>query len=229
MAIFKSPFISHASGSVGGMTFSHNRGGMYLRRRAMPTNPNTPQQQAVRAAFAQLSILWQDVLTPVERAAWETYADNVPLKNAQGDNIFVTGLNMYIRSNVSRLTNALARVDTAPVVFNLGEYTAPSFLIDTANDELDTTFDNTDAWANEDGSGLIIYGSAPNDPTISYFKGPYRLIGRVDGDSVVPPVSPVTSPLGHVIAIGQRAFFRTVVSRADGRLSYPFLGNADAA
>lgn len=226
--IFKSPIISQGSGSIAGLTLSRNRGGMYFRGRAIPVNPATALQVAVRNILAQLSILWQDTLTAAQRIAWETYADNVPLKNRLGENIFVTGLNMYIRSNVPRLQAASTRIDAAPAIFNLGAFTDPTFVIDTANDEVDVSFDNTDEWANEDDSHLLVFGSAPKDPTINYFRGPYRLLGSIDGDSVTAPTSPAALALGHVATAGQRFFFRVVASRADGRLSYGFRGTADA-
>lgn len=227
--IFKSPLISQGSGSIAGITFSRNRGGMYVRARAIPTNPATALQVAVRGFLAQLAILWQDTLTAAQRIAWETYADNVPLKNSLGENIFATGLNHYIRSNVPRLQSAMPRVDAAPAIFNRGEFTGPTLAIDTVSDEVDVTFTDTDAWANEDDSALIVFGSAPKDPTINYFRGPYRALGLIEGDSITPPTSPAAIACGHVITAGQRLFFRVVATRADGRLSYDFRGSADAA
>lgn len=227
--IFKSAIITQGSGSIGGMTFSHNRGGPYIRARATPTNPNTVYQQAVRAAMSQLSVLWQTILTAPQRTAWAAYAENVPVKNALGDNIFLTALNHYIRSNVPRIQTALPRVDDAPVIFNLGPYTQPSFAIDAASDEVDVSFTDTDEWANEDDAAMIVYGSIPKDETINYFKGPYRFLDNIDGDGVTAPTSPAAIALTQAIVAGQRNFFRIVVSRADGRLSADFRGQGDAA
>lgn len=227
--LFTSPVIASGSGSIAGMTFSRNKGGNYLRARAIPTNPNSSLQQAVRSAMSQLSVLWQDTLTAAQRLAWKTYAENVPLLNPLGQSRTVTALNMYIRSNVPRLQASLARVDDAPTTFNLGDYTSPSFAIDTANDEVDVTFDNTDGWANEDDSSMLVFGSVPNDPTIDYFKGPYQFLATIDGDSVTPPTSPAAIALPAAIVAGQRNFFRVIVSRADGRLSSDFRGSSDAA
>ena len=226
---FKSIIITQASGSVAGITFSRNRSGAYVRQRAMPTNPNSPQQQAVRAALSQLSILWQDTLTPAERTAWQTYADNVPVTDRIGESIFLTGLNHYIRSNVGRLQAVQPRVDAAPVIFNLGDFTAPGFELDQASAEVDVTFTDTDEWANEDDAAMFIFGSVAKDPTINFFKGPYRLLGSIEGDSITPPTAPAAITVNGAIAVGQRMFFRAIVSRADGRLSSDFLGQADAA
>ena len=109
--LFKSALITQASGSIGGMTASRNKGGAYFRARALPTNPNTPEQQAVRGYLGTLANLWTNVLTPANRVLWDFYAFNVPVINAVGDSIQLTGQQMYIRANVPRLQAGLPRVD----------------------------------------------------------------------------------------------------------------------
>jgi len=54
---FKSPILSQASGSIAGITFSHNRGGMYVRARAVPTNPGSPQQHRSEEHTSELQSL----------------------------------------------------------------------------------------------------------------------------------------------------------------------------
>lgn len=222
--IFKSQFLQQASGSLGGVTYSHNRGGMYTRQRSIPTNPNSPQQQAVRAIFGSLSILWQSTLTSAQRSAWTDYAAVISWLNALGDGITLTGQQMYVRCNTPRIQAGLARVDDGPTVGNLGDYTNPSFAYDSANSEMDVTFDNTDSWANEDDSAMLIYTSRQRAPTINFFKGPYQLAGIIAGDSVTPPTSPAAIAAPFVCAAGNRCFARAIVTRADGRLSEPFRG-----
>lgn len=219
---------SQMSGSVGGFTASHNAGGAYLRQRATPTNPNSVQQQAVRNAMNSLSSLWVDTLTQAQRDAWQVYADNVTLINRIGDPINVPALSMYTRSNVSRIQTGEPRQDAAPVIFNLGGLTDPSFALDEPNDEIDVTFDNSDDWANEDDSAMLVYCSRPQNTSIEYFKGPYRFAGKVQGDATTPPTSPAAIPLPFLVAVGQRIFVQIRVSRADGRLSTTFQGQADA-
>lgn len=220
---FKSQVLTQASGSIGGVTYSHNAGGMYQRARAIPTNPNTPYQQAVRGIMSQLTSLWENVLTAGQRAAWNLYAANVTLVDALGDPINVSGLNMYVRSNVPRVQTSLPRVDDGPTTFNLGDFTAPTLAaISAATDDFDLGFDNTDDWANEDDAAMIVYGSRPQNAAINYFKGPYRHADNVDGDAVTPPTSPQTIVNPFVLTAGQQVFVKVSVSRADGRLSAPF-------
>jgi len=149
--------------------------------------------------------------------------------NALGDSVHVTGLNMYVRTNAAYLQAGFTRIDDAPTIFDKGSFTQPTFAIDTVSDEVDVSFDNTDDWANEDDATLLVYASIPKAPTVNFFKGPYNLIGSVDGDSVTPPTSPAAIALTQAVTAGQRLFFKVVVIRADGRRSDVFRGQADAA
>lgn len=227
--IYKSGLLTQASGSLNGLTFSHNKGGQYVRARVIPTNPGSSFQSTVRQAMAQLSDLWSSVLTSAQRSVWDFYATQVSVINALGDPIFISGFNHYLRSNIPRLQTDLPRVDNGPTTYTLGTFTEPAVSIDTANDEVDVTFENTDAWANEDDSAMLVYASRPLSPTINFFKGPYRYADGIDGDSVTPPTSPAALALPFAVAAGNRVYFKISVSRADGRLSTPFRDSADAA
>ena len=218
--------VAQASGSIGGTTFSHNRGGPYMRTRAIPTNPGSQQQSNVRATMSLLTSRWRDTLDQIERDAWDTYALNVPLPNALGEPRNVGGLGMYVRSNVGRDQVPLIIIDDAPVVFNLGEYTDPVIdVVDSATSTTDIEFTDSDAWVGEDLSAMLVFASRQQNPSINYFKGPYRFAGAIVGQVLLPPTSPATIALPFPVAVGNKIFMRFVVSRADGRYSSTFRSN----
>lgn len=222
---FNSALMAGSSGSTGGLTASHNRGGSYFRKRVVPVNPNTVFQQAVRSALSLLAACWNNVLDADQRTAWDTYATNVPLPDALGAPRNVGGLGMYIRSNVPRINAGLDRLDDAPTVFDLGEYTPPVVgVIDAGAGTLSLAFEGTDAWASEVGSAMIVQVSRGNNPSVNFFKGPYRFSENVEG-AMTPPTSPATITLPFAVAEGQRVFVEVKVTRADGRLSATFRGN----
>jgi hypothetical protein len=219
----KSAVLTQASGSIGGMTASHNRGGLYLRSRVIPTNPNSTFQQAVRGFVATLTSAWNNVLTPTQRTMWDIYAENVPMPDALGEPRNIGGLAMYVRSNVPRLQAGLPRVDDGPTTYNLGEFTNPSMGSGSeATQQVTVTYDNTDAWANEDDAALLVALSRGQNPGINYFKGPYRYVGMVEGDSVAPPAGTYLAGFPFAIVQGQKVFGQMRITRADGRLSLPF-------
>ncbi|MBD3309518.1 hypothetical protein GF348_24275 [candidate division KSB3 bacterium] len=222
---FKSNIVTQVSGSIGGLVGSHNQGGMYFRARSVPTNPQTAFQVAVRNAVTLLATAWQDTLTAAQREAWDTYAANVPLIDRLGEARNTTGIAHYVRSNVPRLQAGLARVDDGPTVFALPSFTEVTFAPAAATDDFDVSFDNTDAWANEDDAALLLYASRPQSATINFFKGPYRYAGRIDGDGSTAPTSPETIDSPFALTADLKQFYKAVLTRADGRLSSPFRGS----
>ncbi len=226
--LWKSALATDLSGSIGGLTASRNRGGQYFRARVVPVNPATVFQMAVRGFVAQLTNAWLGILTLAQRQAWDAYALEIQIPNALGDPRNVSGIAMYVRSNVPRLQAGLARVDDGPPIDGLGLSTNPAFdnFVAAA-----TTFDVTfgtgifdDPWANETGSAMLVLASRARNASINFFKGPYRFAGLIAGDDTIAPTSPQTFTSPFPFAVGQRVFIQTRVSRRDGRLNLPFRG-----
>ena len=216
---FKSAVFTAASGSVGGLTYSHNAGGMYVRARAIPTNRGTVYQQAVRIAVAGLVNGWTNLLSSDQRTAWDDYGANVALLDVFGDPRFRSGISHYVRSNVPLVAAGVASIDDAPGVYNVGEYAPGAMTAASGEQVVLKSFTPSDDWVNEDGARMLVYIGRPQNPSINYFKGPYRRVGTIDGSSTTPPDNPAIFPSPFIISEGQRVFWRANVSRADGRLS----------
>ena len=101
------------SGSVGGVTASHNRYGQYLRNRTVPVNPNSERQQAVRQCFSECSIAWKS-LTNAQRNAWNAYAAETPVLNKLGESVTLSGQAMFVRTNTWLSAAGFATETTAP-------------------------------------------------------------------------------------------------------------------
>lgn len=222
--LFKSEIVTQVSGSIGGTTYSHNTAGLYRRARAIPVNPNTAFQQAVRNNFTTLALAWSQVLTQFQRDEWENYAVLTPTTGKLGDPLTLSGQQMYIRCNATILAGANARVDVGPTVPGLTELTAPVATASIAGPDISVAYDNGDAWAIAAGGGLTIQTSRFLSPGKNFFKGPYRILATVDGDAT-PPTSPETSAsnaFGQVLAdatAGQKLSMRYVAFESDGRIS----------
>lgn len=229
--LFHSEVLTGASGSIGGVTYSHNRSGLYRRARAIPVNPNTGFQVEVRSALTNAVTRWTSVLTTIQRAAWDLYGVNTPVTNPLGAAITLSGQNWYIGSNTPRAQllskfpafTASQPIDNAPIIFDRGDFTTPVFTPTTAAIQFQIL--NTDAWASEDASFMFFFMGRPQNASVNFYNGPWRLIGGVEGDSVTPPansqgvVSGVFNVQGFPLAVGQRLWGAVTVSRADGRYS----------
>lgn len=218
--LFDSQLITAASGSVGGITASHNRGGKYFRARVTPTDPNTTRQQLIRALVADISGRWNSTLTEAQRQAWRLYSDNVPLPGPLGKVRPVGGLPMYIRSNIARRNAGLPRVDDAPTVFDVARFTPITNPAATAlTNRIQFDFDQFDPWVLETNSAMILFSSPAQNPSITFYKGPYRFGDLVLGSEDPPPSPPANLAAGFLITQNTRVFFRVVAVRADGRVS----------
>jgi len=216
--IYKSQILTEASGSVGGLTFSHNKGGPYTRARVVPCNPNSVQQQAIRAITADLTNRWKTTLTATQRLNWQTYADNVLIPNALGDPKKIPPLSHYVRCNVPRIQGNIARVDDAPAIFNLGSFTPPVITeVNATTDKVTFSLTVGDEW-NVAGGALILFSARPQLVSVNYFKGPYRFCTSISG----PAGTPQTKDLAFPVAAGQRVFFMFRFTQADGRLALPY-------
>lgn len=216
--LIKSALITSASGSIGGLTASHNRGGQYFRARAIPTNPNSEAQVAVRTAMANLVARWKDVLTVGQRDAWRTYAENTVVTNPVGDIVTMTGQNAYLRGNVARVRAGLSPIDDGPTTFGLPDLNPVEYqALAPASGIL--TFDDSQAWVNNPAAALIVQLGPPVSPAINFFAGPFRLAGSVLGDSGSPPTSPASIDPPEGVAEGQKIFARASLVDAEGRLS----------
>lgn len=220
---FKGSHITQASGSLAGVTYSHNRGGQYTRARSIPVSPNTPQQAFMKATFGDLASRWSEILTPAQRAGWEAYALNTPLPDALGDPRNVGGIGMYIRGNAPRLQAAMGRIDNGPTSAGLPGLTAPGVTsLVAATGILTYTFTNTDTWAAA-GGALLVYASRGYGVSINGFKGPFRFVDATLGAGV-PPTSPQTVAITTFTYVaGQRVFIRFQAVDALGRLSPQYL------
>lgn len=214
----RSPIIASGGGSLAGMTLSRNRGGLYLRGRSNPVNPSSGAQVEIRTYFGNLSTRWQS-LTDAQREAWTTYAQNVTVKNSLGEDITLTGHQMYIRNNTARLLAGFNEVDDGPTEFSSDVLSPVSISADGPGDQFSVTFEETDDWVDEDDAGLLVYGSRQQAPTINYFKGPYRFAGVIEGDSVTAPTSPQVLDSIFELDGGNSVFCRVQSVRADGRVS----------
>lgn len=215
--------ITQISGSIGGDVHARNRSGNYIRPRTKPINPNTALQVAARACISFLVEYWAETLTQAQRDAWDLYASNVAMLNRLGETTHLTGMNMFVRGNAFRTRYSIALVPGGPVVFTIADSDPTlSIAISEATNQVTVTFDDTMAWASEDGAFLTMLNGAPQNPQRTFFGGPYKGIRYLTGAAGAPLASPL--PLGGIYTMsqGQRVWCQFRIYRADGRVSNPF-------
>lgn len=225
---FLSQVYTAVSGSVGGLTYSRNRSGMYTRGRATPVNPNSTRQLAIRAAMASMVSYWHLTLTGPERAAWDTYAQNTPLTDSLGQQQTVTGQNMFLRCNIIREWQALATVDAAPTDFDLGEPVISLTSLTVAAGVLEWTFTVGGAGTPTTCTKLLYIGVAQNAGR-TFFNGPYQLAASQAGAAATTAfvvANTMAFPESYLAdyqpTIGDLLPVKMSILYDDGRLASPF-------
>jgi hypothetical protein len=216
---YQSSIISSGSGSIAGCTYSRNKAGNYIRNRTVPVNPQTSFQSTVRSSFGGLAQAWSTSLDAAERAAWDAYAAAVTVPSFNGP-IHITGMNWFIAINTPRLQAGLARIDAAPAT-QTGTTLTPLVLTaySIAGSEFDVTISGADEWATVTGGHLFVYAGGPRNATRNFFKGPYRFMQVVNGNTTTPPSGSTPLVTGPVAAVGQRVYLRAFAQALDGRMS----------
>lgn len=214
--------ITAGSGSMGGITASHNRYGYYVRNRVVPVNPSTIYQMNVRGAFADAMAAWLNELSAAERAAWDTYGQNVAMTDRTGRTIYLPGQQHFLRHAVLYAQCGEAPVYPGPTTYSLAQED-PSLAGACAHTTtLNLTFDNTQPWAQATGNYLMLFASRPQNSTVNFFKGPYRLTQALQGVANPPgpaPVSPHAFTLLQAPVAGQKIFWQARIVMSDGRIS----------
>lgn len=207
------PLLGTLAGSVGGNTFARNKGGLYVRARAAPTNPTSIRQQAVRSVLSTLSTAWAS-LTSTQRTQWRDWAAAHPAVDSLGQTFFWSGQQAYISLNARVLDFGGAAVATPPITND------PTSLITAAATPSATTvsvaFTTTPTAA---GIAVEVWqtlpGSAGRDPNFAQA----RLCGR----SAAAAASPAVITMAFPMLVGDTSNFYTAnLNTITGQRS-PFL------
>ena len=224
---FTSPIVSSGSGSIAGLTLSRNRYGMYLRQKAIPVNPNTEGQQAVRLAFAKAVQVWATTLSATDREAWTIYAANVPKRNVMSYGGSATGQAEFIASYTIRLAVGSPSITSyaAPTTYTRSPFTDPVITAASgATFTLSAAFTNTDEWATAAGGFMLFSVGLLQNPSRTFYKGPFTGFGsyKIIGGTV-PPTSPASIDVHALDSAvpGQKVWVKTQTITADNRVSIP--------
>jgi hypothetical protein len=122
---------SAASGKLGGIVASHNRGGTYFRHHAVPVQPRTPAQTLVRNQLQGFSSAFKN-LTQAQIAGWNALALTVTLKSKLGTTYNPTGQQLFVSCNKHLAAiNITALLSNAPTIPSIPGFT--SFTVATTS------------------------------------------------------------------------------------------------
>lgn len=194
-----------------------------------PEQPWSQRQIDCYTGWGLVADQWP-LLTTNQRSAWEAYSQSVPLKNSLGHPRCIGGRSHFIRSNYIRrfppfpLDWALDGPARKSLACNFIEVSVVCSVDGIGRLTLTVDCFTTDPASNDDEQdhGFFFF-SGPFEDTKNYFRGPYigffsRRIteaGDCTGEWTHPDLG-LFDPAG-----GEVCFVKIVVTRQDGRLSFP--------
>ena len=226
MAIFTpGPVVAAASGSVGGTTYSHNRGGPYMRTRAIPVNPKSATQTAQRSYIASASAHWRD-LTSASVLAWVTWAQLHPVMNALGNSVTLSGHQAFVQLNTRMLHDGQSPLDVPPIDVLPQSVLSLSLTADIGAGSVEATWTPTPLAATE---RMIFYTAVVDSLGIKNVNSLYKYTAR----SALAAASPMDleaqiQSYWGTLRVGQRIFLRAHIFDTVSALVSPPLSTSTA-
>jgi hypothetical protein len=128
--------VTEGSGSIGGHTIQHSKGGMQMRNKPIPRNLPSGSQYLIRSNNSLLHVGWHS-LTDAQRQAWNGYASVHFISNNKGEKHALSGQAFYFKAQGKRQVAGL------PWYTDPSQYTPNIFGDDIV---INGTFDSSDNW-----------------------------------------------------------------------------------
>lgn len=190
------------SGSENGNTYSRNRFGQYMRRRAVPVQPRTPAQLNQRARLTTNAAAWR-ALTDAQRAGWLSLGLMIIRTDSLGQSYDLNGFLAYTSVNNNLLDAGDAAVSDAPAIVTPADLLTATITLTAA--AFSVAYTATPLAA---GNRLFIFASPQRSSGVK-FNGDYRLIAVTAAAAASPHnlLVAYTAKFG-VPVVGNRIFLK---------------------
>jgi hypothetical protein len=226
---------SQVSGAVGGIVFSRNRSGAYIRSRVHPTISQTAFALDAKATMGAVSREW-GVLTDAQRMAWATWAANNPVTDRMGMKQILAGNAAYMKLNGRLACMGIASSVTPPVLSAPPALETAVLTADIGAGDFEIDFTATPLAATHCAWVEVAVTEGLNQ---AYVKNRLKFIG-CSAAALVAKVTAITQPADYAMTLelGVIARFGTlvvgqlvtcyvsVVSNANGQVSSPMVCSA---
>lgn len=105
--------VSEVRGKIAATVFGRNKGGAVIRNRITPINRRSTSQQLRKQLLASFASQWRG-LTQAQRDSWNSASLNFPQTDNLGQVIYLTGEQLYIRSNANLVMIGQSQITSAP-------------------------------------------------------------------------------------------------------------------
>jgi hypothetical protein len=188
-------------GSSEGTTHSKNKSGNYLKKKAIPSQPRTSFQTAVRALFSNLSQGWRS-LTAAQRTAWNAASQNFPQTNVFGLGFIWSGVNFFMSVGRNLQTIGLPYLSSPPSPGTTLQVSITALSADIALSTLNATYPQ----AIDTATSVVVYATQGVSAGKSNINSLYKKIGVLTDADASPKnlFALYTAKFGALPAAGQK-------------------------
>jgi hypothetical protein len=176
--------VADARGKHNGAVFSRSRFGALARAKVSPVQPRGHASSVVRSRLTGLSKRWATNLTVAQRAAWNGFAEQTPIRDVYGNSQRLSGIGAYQRVNGILLAAGQSRLDSPPTDLTVDYLTQLTGTFDVGFGD-----DMSVSWAPDplpSDTGLYIFASAPMSPGRTFAKSFLRFLDASDDQATSP-------------------------------------------
>lgn len=212
--------VSEMRGKEGGVIYSRNAYGAYMKTKVSPTNPQTSYQQTQRSLMGTLAQLWA-TLSAANKAGWDSLGDQVTRINVFGDQTTYKGFGLFMRLNRNLQIIGEDPITTAPTLPTFSNLELTAMSANATTPAITLTFTPTPLQANE---YLVVYAT-PNIVTgRTFVKNLYRFILADDAAASVLNIYDAAwiSRYPEGLTVGAKIFVKAkIIDDASGFDSVP--------
>ena len=126
MAVLKfGSIVTEGSGSLGGHTIQHSKGGMQIRTKPLPHGNPSASQRLIRSLNQQMQAGWR-ALTSSQQKIWNDWPATHGIFNAKGDKHPLSGHSLWMKWQFTRLYESLPFLSSPDL--HLDTYIGPELL-----------------------------------------------------------------------------------------------------
>lgn len=222
--ILPGPMAGAISGSMGGTVFSHNKGGPYIRRRAIPVTSTTSDALAAKARMTHASQDWA-ALSVADRTAWENWAQSRTVIDRLGQQIHLTGHQTYVGIHARLDQSGDTVIDVPPVTAPPEPLETLVLSADIGLGTFDIVFTGTPLAA---GVKLWVEAALTDSDSIKFVENMLRVIVISAAAQASPlDIETETAAKFGTLTVGQQLYVRVrTFDSASGLISAPLRDDA---
>jgi len=174
--------VSEVRGKIAATVYSKNKGGAVIRNRITPINRRSTDQTTARQLLASFASQWRG-LTPAQRASWNAASPNFPQQDNLGQTIFLSGEQLFIRSNANRQLLGLGVITSAPAPTSFDVLSLTTLTIDASAGTVSLAFAPTVPA----GFSMVVRATAPVSQGKDFFtQSAFRFIKAIAAAETSP-------------------------------------------